>query len=503
MKKIILFFLVSVAFFCNSNLYAQCELTIEFDETCIGETSAEVVITLVGGTAPYNIGGTFSESEYEDDTFTITVEDNEEYLVDVTDAEGCNANLARSTFCSKCINNAGNVVEASSGGADQQTVCSGSSITVVALNALVDANNPEDPNSTLIYALHTSATDQAGDILAVVTTNSLEGNIENGTISYADAIAAGAVPGVTYYISSVVGPDGDGDGIPDILGDECTVVAPGLAVIFTEGFTVSINVDVDCDQATGTATISASVTGGGVGTNYNVSGIFNGLVSDGETFVIEDVAEGPWSLAATAVGGGECVTPASVQDVIECDKDAVEWLSFEGEVTENGNQLTWATASETDNEYFSIERSKDGEFFELIAVEEGAGNSLNIQTYEYLDRTAPSGKSYYRVTQHDFDGKSTTTKVISLTRGERSFQLNELMPVPAINYVELNFTSIGTQNVDLVLYDLTGREVLRSVLDAQEGGNDFVMDVASLTPGMYLLSLNDGVQTITTKFIKD
>ncbi len=503
MKRIILFFLMCVASFCNSDVYAQCNLTIEFNENCTGETTAEVQITLVGGTAPYNIGGTFSDSAYEEETFIITAEDNEEYLVDVTDAEGCTATLARSTFCSKCINNAGNVVEASSGGSDQQTVCSGTSISVVALNALVDANNPEDPSSTLIYVLHTNSSEEVGDILVVVTTNSLEGNIENGTISYEDAIAAGAIPGVTYYISSVVGPDSDGNGIPDVLGDECTVVASGLAVVFTEGFNVSINVDVDCETSTGTATITANVSGGGAGTTYNVTGIFNGLVSEGENFVIEDVAEGPWSLAATAVGGGTCVIPASIQDVIECDKDAVEWLSFEGEIMETGNSLTWTTASEIDNEYFTIERSTDGVYFETIGVENGAGNSFVLRTYQYIDRTAPSGESYYRVTQHDFDGKSTATKVISLIRGERNFDLNGLMPIPAINYVELSFTAMNTQNIELILYDLTGREILKSSLDAVEGENNFVLDIAALASGMYLMSLNDGSKTVTTKLIKD
>lgn len=504
MKKIILFALTCVAFFYNSSIYAQdCNLTIEYNENCIGETTAEVEITIVGGTAPYDIGGTFSENGYEEDTFIISVEDNEEYLIDVTDAEGCNVSLARSTFCSKCINNAGSVVEALGGSSNLQTVCSGTSISVIALGALVDANNPEDPSSTLIYVLHTSSTNQVGDILTLVTTNSLEGEIEEGTITYADAIAGGAVSGVTYYISAVVGPDSDGNGIPDELGDECTVVAEGLAVVFTEGFNVSLNVDVDCDKNTGIATITASVTGGGAGTTYNVSGIFTGLVVDGEEFTIEDVADGSWSLAATATDGGDCVVPASIQDVIECDKNVVEWLSFEGEVVESGNRLTWTTASEIDNEYFAIERSVDGESFEVIGVEKGAENSITTQSYQFVDRSAPSGRAYYRVTQHDFDGKNTSTNVISLVRGERNFHLNDIMPVPAINYVELSFTAISTQNIDLVMYDLTGREVLKSTLDAQEGENHFVIDIAEFTQGIYLLSLNDGSETIITKLIKD
>ncbi|MFK7908000.1 MAG: T9SS type A sorting domain-containing protein [Chitinophagales bacterium] len=504
MKKIIPFFLMCVVFLLSSNTYAQCDdFAIEFSENCVGETTADVLITIVGGTAPYSIAGTFNDGAYEDNTLTISVEDNEEYIIDVTDAEGCNASLARSTFCSKCLNDAGDVVEANTGSVNLQTICSGESITVVALNAVVDANNPEDPSSTLIYALHTSASNQAGDIILVEVTNSVEGNIENGTISYADAIAAGAIPGVTYYISSVVGPDSDGDGLPDVLGDECTVIAPGLAVIFTEGFTVSLNVDIDCNPTTGVATITANVTGGDAGTMYNVSGIFNGVVADGADFVIEDVGDGAWSLSATAADGGACVVPASVQDVIECDKNVVEWLSFEGEVVEAGNMLNWATASEIDNEYFTIERSADGVYFEVIGVEEGAGNSSASINYQFMDRTAPSGVSYYQITQYDFDGESTSTNVISLTRGERNFDINGISPVPAINYVELSFTAMGNQNIDLTLYDLTGREMLKSVLDAQEGGNRFVVDIASLSPGIYLVSLNNGSKVITKKLIKE
>ncbi len=504
MKKNILLLFMGFAFLCSSDIYAQCEdFDIEFNENCVGETTAEVFIRIVGGNAPYSIGGTFNDAAYPDDTFVLTVEDSDGYEVEVVDINGCSAILSRSTFCSKCFNKAGIVTETGAGSTDLQTICSGESITVSALEAFVDSNNPEDPSSTLIYVLHTSATDIAGDILLNVPTGSLEDVIENGAISYADAIAAGAIPGVTYYISSVVGPDSDGNGLPDVLGDECTIVAPGLAVVFTEGFAVSLNVDVDCDRSTGIATISANVTGGGEGTTYEVSGIFNGVVSEGEIFVVGDVANGVWSLSATAVGGGSCVTAASVQDVIECDKNVVEWLSFDGEVSVSGNLLSWATGNEINNEYFAIERSSNGLDFDVIGVEEGAGNSEDVLTYRFIDRNAPSGISYYRIIQYDFDGQSTATNIVSLTRGERNFAIDGIMPVPAVSYVELSFTAITTQNIDLVLYDFTGREMLKSTLDANEGGNNFVIDVTTIPNGIYLLSLNDGMKVVTTKLLVD
>src|SRR5690606_34232395 len=96
----------------------------------------------------------------------------------------------------------------------------------------------------------------------------------------------------------------------------------------------------------------------------------------------------------------------------------VTWLYFKGENKGEDNVLTWATASEKNNEYFELERSLDAQNWTTIGQIEAAGYSTTTQTYFYTDKNAPFGRVYYRVKQVDFDGKyEYAENVVSLERG--------------------------------------------------------------------------------------
>ena len=72
--------------------------------------------------------------------------------------------------------------------------------------------------------------------------------------------------------------------------------------------------------------------------------------------------------------------------VVGCVTVGVEWLTFDGEVQKEGNFLQWVTASETNNDYFTLLRSANGIDFEPIAKIEGNGTSSETHLYDFLDR---------------------------------------------------------------------------------------------------------------------
>jgi hypothetical protein len=98
-----------------------------------------------------------------------------------------------------------------------------------------------------------------------------------------------------------------------------------------------------------------------------------------------------------------------------CTPLPVELYSFDVELKDQRpNRLYWSTRSEHNNDFFTLERSVDGEYWELIATIQGAGTSLTPLDYEYYDADFAFGTNYYRLTQTDFDGKSETFDVISI-----------------------------------------------------------------------------------------
>lgn len=93
----------------------------------------------------------------------------------------------------------------------------------------------------------------------------------------------------------------------------------------------------------------------------------------------------------------------------------VSLLTFEGQQEGSGNLISWVTASEENNDYFELERSVDAENFESIATIAGNGTTTEIKEYEFFDRT-PVTDGYYRLKQVDYDGKTSHSEVIYLSR---------------------------------------------------------------------------------------
>ncbi len=95
----------------------------------------------------------------------------------------------------------------------------------------------------------------------------------------------------------------------------------------------------------------------------------------------------------------------------------IQLLSFTGEYNPDSreNNLHWITASETNNDYFTIEHSSDGISWEKIITTQGAGSSSTEHQYRESHLTI-NNLDYYRLTQTDFNGDSETFKIISIDK---------------------------------------------------------------------------------------
>lgn len=113
----------------------------------------------------------------------------------------------------------------------------------------------------------------------------------------------------------------------------------------------------------------------------------------------------------------------------------VELVYFDGVCVGRGEVLLeWETASESNNNYFSIHKSIDAVNFNEVGTIDGAGDSYNMMYYSFVDDNVQDEVNYYILNQHDFDGTVTTSKII-------------------IVYSKLKHSN------NLVIYDLSGRVV--------------------------------------------
>jgi len=148
--------------------------------------------------------------------------------------------------------------------------------------------------------------------------------------------------------------------------------------------------------------------------------------------------------------------------------------------------LEWKTATEQNNSHFLIERSNDGNHFNTIAQVAAAGNSTTTKTYNYTDESPLNGKSYYRITQVDFDGKYSSTPIRSLQMScDAGANAVKAYPNPVSNQL---FVKSSKAVAQVNVLNSNGQNVLRFV-PANNQGSLFTLNMQPLQSGIYLIQV--------------
>ncbi len=169
----------------------------------------------------------------------------------------------------------------------------------------------------------------------------------------------------------------------------------------------------------------------------------------------------------------------------------IELLSFEAlaDEAQHSVQLQWTTASETDNDYFTIEKSRDGTNWTAALVVHGAGNSSEVIDYAAVDTDPFPGLSYYRLKQTDFDGGYSHSDVASVILGEFDDELS-FYPNPSEDIITLLGPSTDLQNFRVI--DLVGKDVTAAVRAIEEGVGRRQLDISLLPKGLYTIKTPSG-----------
>lgn len=177
----------------------------------------------------------------------------------------------------------------------------------------------------------------------------------------------------------------------------------------------------------------------------------------------------------------------------------IEFLHFQATKTADEQaMLTWQTANEQNNEYFTIERSADGQLFEAIEFVPGAGNSTGPHNYETLDMNPLPGLNYYRIKQTDFNGSVSYSEVRSVLLDPLTDIQVKIFPNPTSD--ELNILVRGEKQPDaFYLYDTSGKQVLQK--DINPNSNHYLLRLGELSAGAYFLLISFRGEAITQRII--
>ena len=159
--------------------------------------------------------------------------------------------------------------------------------------------------------------------------------------------------------------------------------------------------------------------------------------------------------------------------------------SFSVHSYENLIRVNWSTASEENNEYFTIERSSNGVDFHELAFIPGAGNSLELLSYSYTDNNPFEGVSYYRLKQTDYDGTSETFKIAVVEFYGNSEPVKIIQQISSPNEITV-FSNLDEENTATV-YDVMGRSSIAFSL--KQGENTIDLSSLSNQSGVYYIRI--------------
>ncbi|MEA3447401.1 MAG: T9SS type A sorting domain-containing protein [Bacteroidota bacterium] len=188
---------------------------------------------------------------------------------------------------------------------------------------------------------------------------------------------------------------------------------------------------------------------------------------------------------------------------------AVEWLYFTADwqdETYSSVQLKWETATETNSDYYEIQRSDDMHIWETIKSTEAAGFSTQNIEYTDYDESPPADVDiiYYRLKQVDFDGNYKYSDIDAVIANDNVIEIISIYPNPADDEITVEIESTENTRIHIYVWDKLGKTVILKQAEVIKGKNVFNFDVSHLASSIYTIQAitESGQHKTEREFVK-
>ncbi|GGN01613.1 hypothetical protein GCM10010967_40060 [Dyadobacter beijingensis] len=172
----------------------------------------------------------------------------------------------------------------------------------------------------------------------------------------------------------------------------------------------------------------------------------------------------------------------------------VTLVSFNGRKAAGGfNELEWVTTSETNNDFFEIQKSTDAVRFTTVGNVKGVGDSRETNRYHFTDESPATNTTYYRLNQVDYDGTATLSRIIAV-RSTQVARETAVYPNPSQHVIEVA-TSDGSVVSGLKVLDLNGKTMMEKPAGSE-------LDVSGLHRGEYIIEFKAGGEVVRKRITK-
>ena len=172
-------------------------------------------------------------------------------------------------------------------------------------------------------------------------------------------------------------------------------------------------------------------------------------------------------------------------------------LSFTGVCDNQNVLLNWSTTTETNNNYFTVERSAEQQTWKTIETVQEAEKSSLIYTYTYTDQSPVDAISYYRLKQTSLDGNIDYGKIIQVKKcGDDDSGNLILYPNPSTTgKFELSYDGDRSQITSIEIFNALGEKVFKSTSFQSN------FDLTNKSIGVYFVRVHTTSKTISLKML--
>jgi len=165
--------------------------------------------------------------------------------------------------------------------------------------------------------------------------------------------------------------------------------------------------------------------------------------------------------------------------------------------------LTWVTATEHNSDFYNVEKSIDGVNFKVINRVNAAGTSQMETQYFTMDEEPSRGVNYYRLNMFNKDGSSKYSEIRAVNILEDAYDMITVFPNPTSGMTEVIFNSYAKEEVLLTVQSSNGTNVVKTIVNAQNGGNRLDLDMKDQAAGVYIVTVTTSKKTYRTKLVKN
>lgn len=327
-----------------------------------------------------------------------------------------------------------------------------------------------------------------------------DSKFNNSSSSYASGTAVGGSIGITggnVFISGSIFTNHRSTG--GMRG--CAIGNAGGTVTLQTCYFSGNNANKADDVHNSSGTINATDCTwneiGQTGGTFTISNSGNPTVFEGSVVKTNTTSPAAFIAPVTPVVSGTCGISFTILPI--------ELTRFDGDCNNGEVILTWQTASEKNNKLFNVERSLDGISFFNIGSVKGAGSTEAFTNYVFKDSEKIDGLVYYKLSQMDYTGRTSQSKIISVEHqcGENTNTSISIFPNPTSNNTVLSLNLIERSSIYIEIYNGIGQLVKSTPNQIYELGlQDIKIETDELLTGIYFIKTIIDKKEYVNKIVK-